>query len=210
MTFKAPLDLTVHAPDGMYDPANEHDACGVGMVTTLNKRPERKIVTDAIEVLVNLDHRGAVGAEENTGDGAGILMSMPDEFMRATVPAELPEAGHYAAGIAFLDRDIETSGQQEQAIAKIVREEGLEVLAWRVVPTNPDGLGLQAQRRPGLDGRAQHIACGNLRNAVFLADKGSLRAFSGAGGAQQDQFHGRMLLKQGLLFGRIPCRIAIA
>ena len=144
MTFKAPLDLTVHAPDGMYDPANEHDACGVGMVTTLNKRPERKIVTDAIEVLVNLDHRGAVGAEENTGDGAGILMSMPDEFMRATVPAELPEAGHYAAGIAFLDRDIETSGQQEQAIAKIVREEGLEVLAWRVVPTNPDGLGLQA------------------------------------------------------------------
>ena len=115
-----------------------------GMVTTLNKRPERKIVTDAIEVLVNLDHRGAVGAEENTGDGAGILMSMPDEFMRATVPAELPEAGHYAAGIAFLDRDIETSGQQEQAIAKIVREEGLEVLAWRVVPTNPDGLGLQA------------------------------------------------------------------
>ncbi|AUD91246.1 glutamate synthase large subunit [Bifidobacterium breve] len=144
MTFKAPLDLTVHAPDGMYDPSNEHDACGVGMVTTLNKRPERKIVTDAIEVLVNLDHRGAVGAEENTGDGAGILMSMPDEFMRATVPAELPEAGHYAAGIAFLDRDIETSGQQEQAIAKIVREEGLEVLAWRVVPTNPDGLGLQA------------------------------------------------------------------
>ncbi|MBS5559153.1 MAG: glutamate synthase subunit alpha, partial [Bifidobacterium longum] len=144
MTFKAPLDLTVHAPDGMYDPSNEHDACGVGMVTTLNKRPERKIVTDAIEVLVNLDHRGAVGAEENTGDGAGILMSMPDEFMRATVPAELPEAGHYAAGIAFLDRDIEISGQQEQAIAKIVREEGLEVLAWRVVPTNPDGLGLQA------------------------------------------------------------------
>ena len=114
------------------------------MVTTLNKRPERKIIDDAIEVLVNLNHRGAVGAEENTGDGAGILMSMPDEFMRATAGVELPEAGHYAAGIAFLDRDIATSGQQEQAIASIVREEGLEVLAWRVVPTNPDGLGLQA------------------------------------------------------------------
>ena len=114
------------------------------MVTTLNKRPERKIIDDAIEVLVNLNHRGAVGAEENTGDGAGILMSMPDEFMRATAGVELPEAGHYAAGIAFLDRDIATSGQQEQAIAGIVREEGLEVLAWRVVPTNPDGLGLQA------------------------------------------------------------------
>lgn len=61
-----------------------------------------------------------------------------------TVPAELQSPGHYAAGIAFLDRDIEPPGQQEQAIAKIVREEGLEVLAWRVVPTNPDGLGLQA------------------------------------------------------------------
>nr|WP_196779054.1 glutamate synthase large subunit [Bifidobacterium choloepi] len=136
--------MTVHRPDGLYDPAAEHDACGVGMVTTLNGKPERRIVEDAIEVLVNLNHRGAVGAEENTGDGAGILMSMPDEFMRATVDVELPEPGHYAAGIAFLDRDIATSGQQEQAIAAIAAEEGLEVLAWRVVPTNPDGLGLQA------------------------------------------------------------------
>ena len=145
VTFHAPLDLSIHKSQGLYDPSSEHDACGVGMVTTLNKRPERKIIDDAIEVLVNLNHRGAVGAEENTGDGAGILMSMPDEFMRATAGVELPEAGHYAAGIAFLDRDIATSGQQEQAIASIVREEGLEVLAWRVVPTNPDGLGLQAR-----------------------------------------------------------------
>ncbi len=191
VTFASPLDLTIHRPEGMYDPAAEHDACGVGMVTTLNTRPERKIVDDAIEVLINLNHRGAVGAEENTGDGAGILMSMPDEFMRAVIDAPLPDpkhyaagiafldrgavgaeentgdgAGilmsmpdefmravidaplpdpkHYAAGIAFLDRDIATSGQQERAIAKIATEEGLEVLAWRVVPTNPDGLGLQA------------------------------------------------------------------
>ena len=144
MTLKAPLDLTIHTPEGMYDPTSEHDACGVGMVTTLNRKPEHKIVEDAIQVLINLDHRGAVGAEENTGDGAGILMSMPDEFMRATVGTELPEAGKYVAGIAFLDRDIAASGQQEQAIAKIVEEEGLEVLAWRVVPTDPNGLGLQA------------------------------------------------------------------
>ncbi|PKU91479.1 glutamate synthase [Bifidobacterium pseudolongum subsp. globosum] len=128
----------------MYDPSSEHDACGVGMVTTLNGKPERKIVDDAIEVLVNLNHRGAVGAEENTGDGAGILMAMPDEFMRATIDADLPEAGHYAAGIAFLDRDIAASGRQEQAIATIAKEEGLDVLAWRTVPTDPNGLGLQA------------------------------------------------------------------
>ncbi|MFT8330464.1 glutamate synthase large subunit [Bifidobacterium psychraerophilum] len=144
MTLKAPLDLTIHAPHGMYDPNAEHDACGVGMVATLNKVPERRIVENAIEVLMNLDHRGAVGAEENTGDGAGILVSMPDEFMRATIDVELPELGKYAAGIAFLDRDIAASSQQEQAIAAIAEDEGLKVLAWRVVPTNPDGLGLQA------------------------------------------------------------------
>ena len=144
MTFGTPLDLTVHRPEGMYDPSSEHDACGVGMVTTLNGKPERKIVDDAIEVLVNLNHRGAVGAEENTGDGAGILMAMPDEFMRATIDADLPEIGHYAAGIAFLDRDIAASGRQEQAIATIAKEEGLDVLAWRTVPTDPNGLGLQA------------------------------------------------------------------
>lgn len=128
----------------MYDPAAEHDACGVGMVTTLNKQPERKIVDDAIEVLVNLNHRGAVGAEENTGDGAGILMAMPDEFMRSVIKADLPEAGHYVAGIAFLDRDLAAASEQKRQIADIVAQEGLEVLAWRMVPTNPDGLGLQA------------------------------------------------------------------
>lgn len=144
VTFTAPLDLTIHRPEGMYDPSQEHDACGVGMVTTLNRRAERRIVDAAIEVLVNLNHRGAVGAEENTGDGAGILLSMPDEFMRATLGTDLPEAGRYAAGIAFLDRDIATFARQEQAIAEIAREEGLDVLAWREVPTNPDGLGLQA------------------------------------------------------------------
>ena len=88
--------------------------------------------------------RGAVGAEANTGDGAGILMAMPDAFMRATAGTDLPRAGRYAAGIAFLERDITASARQEQAIAAIVREEGLDVLAWRPVPVNPDGLGLQA------------------------------------------------------------------
>lgn len=144
VTCNTPLDLTIHRPEGMYDPTGEHDACGVGMVTTLNRTPERKIIDDAIEVLVNLNHRGAVGAEENTGDGAGIMMSMPDEFMRAVIDVPLPEALHYAAGIAFLDRDTAAAGQQQQEIARIAREEGLDVVAWRPVPTNPDGLGLQA------------------------------------------------------------------
>ena len=100
MTIEAPLDLTVHSAEGLYSASAEHDACGVAFVASLNKKPERKIVDDAIEALVNLEHRGAVGSEENTGDGAGILMSMPDDFMRAAVEAELPEEGFYAAGIA--------------------------------------------------------------------------------------------------------------
>lgn len=138
------LDLTVHRQQGMYDPRAEHDACGVGMVTTLNGRPERRIVDQAIEVLINLNHRGAVGAEENTGDGAGILMAMPDAFMRAAIDTPLPPAGEYAAGIAFLERDPAACAQQQRQISDIAAQEGLETLAWRTVPTDPDGLGLQA------------------------------------------------------------------
>ena len=144
MSFAAPLDLAPHRAEGLYDPTQEHDACGVGMVATLRRRPERRVVEQAIEVLVNLNHRGAVGAEENTGDGAGILLSMPDEFMRGVLDASLPPRGRYLAGIAFLDRDIASCGRQEQRISQITAEEGLGVLAWRTVPTDPDGLGLQA------------------------------------------------------------------
>nr|WP_232345604.1 MULTISPECIES: glutamate synthase large subunit [Bifidobacterium] len=144
VSFTAPLDLHVHGPQGLYDPDTEHDACGFGMVATLNRRDERLIVEQGIRVLVNLDHRGAVGAEPNTGDGAGIMLSMPDEFMRTRVYRDLPEAGHYLAGMAFLDRDPAQAASQEEAIASIAGQEGLRVLAWRAVPTNPDGLGLQA------------------------------------------------------------------
>ena len=114
------------------------------MVTTLNKEPLRAIVDDAIEALEHLDHRGAVGAEENTGDGAGILMAMPDAFLRKAFDVELPELGHYATGIAFMSRDAAERAQQQSDITRIVKEEGLETLAWRHVPVNPDGLGLGA------------------------------------------------------------------
>jgi glutamate synthase (NADPH/NADH) large chain len=140
----APLNLSVHDKTGLYDPAAEHDACGVAFVATLTKNPLRSIVDNAIEVLVNLNHRGAVGAEENTGDGAGILMAMPDEFMHASVDFDVPQAGFYAAGIAFLDRDVASGASQQQAIGDIAAQEGLKVLGWRVVPTDPNGLGLQA------------------------------------------------------------------
>src|SRR5215475_13050087 len=90
---------------GLYDPANEHDACGVGMVADLAGRRSHDIVVKALTVLRNLDHRGAKGAEPDDGDGAGILTQIPDELFRATVDFELPEPGTYAAGIAFLPVD---------------------------------------------------------------------------------------------------------
>src|SRR5919108_5821869 len=87
---------------GLYDPANEHDACGVGMVADLAGRKSHDIVVKALTVLRNLDHRGAKGAEPDDGDGAGILTQIPDAFFRAVVDFPLPPAGAYAAGIVFL------------------------------------------------------------------------------------------------------------
>ena len=90
---------------GLYDPAFEHDACGVAFVATLRGTPGRDIVDAGLTALLNLNHRGAVGAEPDTGDGAGILTQIPDAFVRDVVAAELPAAGRYAIGTAFLPVD---------------------------------------------------------------------------------------------------------
>ncbi|HWJ84079.1 MAG TPA: hypothetical protein VNR62_01545, partial [Cellulomonas sp.] len=92
---------------GLYDPAAEHDACGFAFVATLRGTPGRDIVDAGLTALLNLDHRGAVGAEEDSGDGAGILTQIPDAFLRDVVDAELPAAGFYAIGMAFLPQDDE-------------------------------------------------------------------------------------------------------
>ncbi|HVY09009.1 MAG TPA: glutamate synthase large subunit, partial [Mycobacteriales bacterium] len=126
---------------GLYDPANEHDACGVAFVADMHGRRSRAIVADALTALHNLDHRGASGAEVNTGDGAGILVQVPDEFLRAVVGFELPEAGGYAVGLAFLPDDDETERKAVDAIERIAREEELTVLGWRDVPIDASSLG---------------------------------------------------------------------
>ena len=92
---------------GLYDPANEHDACGVAMVATLNKIATHEIVEKALTALGNMEHRGASGAEPDSGDGAGILIRVPDAFYRAVVDFELPESGAYATGIAFVTQGID-------------------------------------------------------------------------------------------------------
>src|SRR5919108_2342966 len=93
------------AAQGMYDPRNEHDACGVGFVATLTGEASHALVEQALTVLTNLEHRGATGSEPDSGDGAGILLQVPDAFLRENVTFELPEAGGYAVGIAFLPSD---------------------------------------------------------------------------------------------------------
>ncbi|MFJ4822402.1 glutamate synthase large subunit [Streptomyces bacillaris] len=127
------------AQQGMYDPRNEHDACGVGFVATLTGVASHELVEQALTVLRNLEHRGATGSEPDSGDGAGILCQVPDAFLRAETPFELPEAGSYAVGIAFLPADGST--EAVRTIEEIAAQEGLTVLGWRDVPVTPALLG---------------------------------------------------------------------
>jgi glutamate synthase (NADPH/NADH) large chain len=119
------------AAAGLYDPQFEHDACGVGFVADLSGRGSHDVVARALRVLCNLEHRGAQGGDPGTGDGAGILTQIPDEFFRASCGFELPEAGAYAAGMAFFsaERHLVTP-----ALARLAAAEGLTILGWREVP----------------------------------------------------------------------------
>ncbi|MFE5093401.1 glutamate synthase large subunit [Streptomyces sp. NPDC056638] len=131
------------AQQGMYDPRNEHDACGVGFVATLTGVASHELVEQALTVLRNLEHRGATGSEPDSGDGAGILLQVPDAFLRDEAAFDLPEAGAYAVGIAFLPADDSTEAVRK--LEKIAAEEGLKVLGWRQVPVTPGILGKGAR-----------------------------------------------------------------
>jgi glutamate synthase (NADPH/NADH) large chain len=125
---------------GLYDPANEHDACGVAMVATLNKIATHEIVAKGLTALRNLEHRGASGAEPDSGDGAGILICIPDAFYRAVLSFDLPPEGSYATGIGL----IEPSADIKDSISKLAEEEGLKILGWRELPINSSSLGKTA------------------------------------------------------------------
>ncbi|GAB2674324.1 glutamate synthase large subunit [Thalassiella azotivora] len=130
---------------GLYDGEHEHDACGVAFVATLRGEPGHDIVEHALTALRNLDHRGAVGAEVDTGDGAGILTQVPDAFLRDVVGFELPARGSYAVGTVFLPDDDAEDAEAVRRIEQIAGEEGLRVLGWRDVPTTPDLVGSMAR-----------------------------------------------------------------
>jgi glutamate synthase (NADPH) large chain len=130
---------------GLYDPRNEHDACGVGFVADVKGRRSHQIVRNALEVLRNLEHRGASGCDANSGDGAGILIQTPHEFFRKECSFELPAFGQYAAGMVFLPVAVPLRQQCEAILEQIVEEEGQQVLGWRDVPTNDHLLGPTAR-----------------------------------------------------------------
>ncbi len=128
---------------GLYNPANEHDACGVAMVATLNKEATHEIVANGLTALRNLEHRGASGAEPDSGDGAGILICQPDKFYRSVLDFSLPPVSKYASGIFFIEKSNDKA-QIQKEISVIAKEEGIRVLGWRTVPTDSKSLGKTA------------------------------------------------------------------
>ncbi len=131
----------IPAAQGMYDPELERDACGLAMVATLRGSAGHDIIQAALDALRNLEHRGAVGSDAGTGDGAGILTQVPDALFRAVAPFALPAAGRYAVGTAFLPTDRAERETEKAAIEAIAAEEALTVLGWREVPVDPAHVG---------------------------------------------------------------------
>jgi len=152
--------IDLPAKQGLYDPAFEHDACGVGFVVDMKGRKSHRIVEQAVQILVNLDHRGAAGSEPNTGDGAGILIQVPHAFNKEVCKKAritLPEAGQYGTGIFFLPKNLTKRRKLEEIFANIVQSEGLTLLGWRTVPTDNSSLGETAK------------ACEPAMRQVFIA-----------------------------------------
>jgi glutamate synthase domain-containing protein 2/glutamate synthase domain-containing protein 1/glutamate synthase domain-containing protein 3 len=129
---------------GLYDPRFEHDACGVGLVARLDARPTHEVIAQAIGALENLEHRGASGADPTTGDGAGILLQMPDELFRAVLDFPLPPPGRYGVLMCFLPLDAEECARLRELLERVVRAEGQRVLGWREVPVDAAHMGRTA------------------------------------------------------------------
>src|SRR6516225_4513295 len=157
------------ATEGLYDSRFEHDACGVGLVADLAAKGGHDVVASALRVLCNLEHRGAAGADPDTGDGAGILTQIPDAFFRAVVDFPLPDSGAYAAGLAFLPLDIPERTVLTAKIAQLAADEGLTVLGWRDVPANPAACGEGA--RAALPHLAQLFVAGAAGESGMLLER---------------------------------------
>ena len=134
---------TTPQAQGLYNPANEHDACGVGFIAHIKGVKSHAIVQHGLEILDNLTHRGATGYDPLLGDGAGIPLQIPDEFLRrhcAELGISLPKVGEYGVGMVFLPRDVESAAGIQALIEQTAQDEGQSLLGWRDVPVDNSGL----------------------------------------------------------------------
>ena len=139
-------DLTAR---GLYDPQFEHAACGVGLVANVDGAKSHRVITQGLEILINLGHRGASGADPETGDGAGVLIQMPHGFFLkecSRIGIDLPQPGSYGVGMVFLPQDDSDRDTCERMVERVVADEGLTFLGWREVPVSKDAIGTLAAR----------------------------------------------------------------
>ena len=139
-----------HFPDkqGLYDPANEKDNCGVGFVANIKGQKSHNVITDGLQILKRLVHRGATGADPETGDGAGIMIQVPDVFLRKAMlekGVSLPAEGDYAVGMVFLPKEPNARYYCEGVLERIIEEEGQKLIGWRIVPVNENACGFSAR-----------------------------------------------------------------
>ena len=128
------------ASEGLYDPSNEHDACGLGFVAHLKGEKSHRIVRDGVHILENLEHRGATGADPLVGDGAGMLVQIPHDFFQAVTDFDLPDEGDYGLGFFFMPQDETLAEEMKATIVETVASEGLSLIGWRAVPCDNAGL----------------------------------------------------------------------
>jgi glutamate synthase (NADPH/NADH) large chain len=172
------VTVSRQSPQGLYIPRFEHDACGVAFVVDIKGRRSHSLMEMALSALLSLEHRGATGADCNTGDGAGILVQMPDRFLREVAGRagiELPEPGAYAAGMAFLPREPELLAAAQAGVEAVAASEGLQVLVWREVPFDAASIGDQARAAMPAFRQVFLTAVGlrgmDLERRVFMARK---------------------------------------
>ncbi|KAJ2606470.1 glutamate synthase [NADH] [Coemansia sp. RSA 1722] len=172
------------AKQGLYDPSNERDACGVGFIINIKGHPSHSLLRDSENLLCNMSHRGATGADERDGDGAGVMTSMPHAFMVKAFQAldcNLPPAGQYAVGNVFLHPDADTRLQSQYIFDHIAGDLGLHTVAWRLVPTNSGILGPSGSSKepvvmqPLVVAAAEHLDEGAFQRRLFILRKRAQR-----------------------------------
>ncbi|MFA5258370.1 MAG: glutamate synthase subunit alpha, partial [Opitutales bacterium] len=197
------------AAQGLYDPRNEHDNCGVGFLCHLKGRKSHDIVVNALKMVRNMDHRGGCGCDPDTGDGAGLFLQLPYKFFRKAAPAcgiELPEDGQYAVGMIYLPRDAAERQQVEAAYEQVVRDEGQSVLGWRTVPVMGETLGKASKAcepvmRQLFVGRAANLKTDqDFERKLYVIRRCADKAVAALNLAEADSFYTASLSARTILY----------